>query len=122
MSKKKQKTVTGVAIAVKTAEVSRKLDEIIDLLNVLVDQTKKPEPPKRRLDFNIVVPNDAQAAQQAWEQDARESVNKPLLKKEPGDWHQNPRSRAAEEVEDYHGKATTYVEAGDRYVPVRVHP
>lgn len=123
MSKKKQLKKYKALTALQSRQFDSlvnvtygKLDEIIDLLHVLVLQTKPPEPPKRELDFNITIPENARTAQREWEQQMQADLQRYL----PGDRRtpgKKPTTIAREEVEDYHGIATTEPYS----VPVRIH-
>ncbi|WP_066904042.1 hypothetical protein [Mycolicibacterium houstonense] len=137
MSKKKQKTVSSVAVAVKTAEVSRKLDEIIDLLHVLVHQTNPVQGKPPRYDINVSSVREAEEARDRaaalmrldWAGDRRAPGKKPETAQDvetlkdglgnPLRVRRTPVTIAAEEVEDYHGKAAQWP---DPYLPVRMHP
>lgn len=135
MSKKKQKPITpgefhaaygvpsqSIPLQLIPTPAEEKLDEIIDLLHVLVENTKKPEPPKG-MNFNIQTasPEDVQRRLEGRD---RQEHQRRLNASVDGSWIKRPAGTdkarveiAREEVEDYHGIATTEPYS----LPVRIH-
>ena len=121
MSKKKQKKFATDAdsIIFLLQRQADQQDEIIDLLHVLVDQIKPKDVGAvlRETNFNVAKLSDPERDQQAWEVRRRQLDTSDMPRPVLGSWQRQPKERAREEVEDYHGIATTEPYS----VPVRIH-